>query len=359
MSTRVLFILDRDRRREEESAIVRLAIGLAADGVRPAVVLPPTEEDQVSELASEGPVPIMLGPVDAPFWIRAKAARAMLEVFAELGFEGFDAVVGCGRHARAMTEEIGDQLGIPVVYEVRSPQEASGLHIDDRHVVVSPNPQLQTDLERRFGEGRVAMIPIPVPRTRPRVAPHSGLVVMLGPVLRPNIWKAVVQGISGPNGPVPGLNHLAIELGGGRRDQQVWRWLRASPLSDLMSSFNRLDRIRNLLTDANVVVCPESRTAMRSIETQAVLQGATLVAAEAPWRGDRGSDLGARLVSPESATRPDAWRDAIEASLGEIPPTAARDAAADSLVSVVAPRWHQLLDTVVHGDATPIESAHL
>ena len=126
-----------------------------------------------------------------------------------------------------------------------------------------------------------------------------------------------------------------------------------------MSSFNRLDQIRNLLTDANVVVCPESRTAMRSIETQAVLQGATLVAAEAPWRGDRGSDLGARLVSPESTTRPDAWRDAIEASLADIPPTAARDAAADSLVSVVAPRWHQLLDTVVHGDATPIESAHL
>ena len=359
MSTRVLFILDRDRRREEESAIARLAIGLAADGVRPAVVLPPGDDDPALERHAEGPVPIVFGPVDAPFWIRPKAARAVLEVLRELGFDDFDAIVSCGRGAGAMAEEVGRQLEIPVVHEVRAPHEAAGLRLDERDVVATPTPQLQLELEKRFGEGRVAMIPIPIPRTRRSATPGSGLVVVLGPVLRIGVWRALVDGLGGPDGPggpVEGLRHLAVELGVGRRDQQVWRMLRSGPLQDRMSSFDRLDRIRDLLADANVVVCPEGRAAIRSIEIQAILQGATLVAASSPWRGDRGTELGARLIDPEDLAKPAAWRDAVTASLGEIPTSTGRQAARNSLVSAVAPRWHQLLETLVHGDATPIES---
>ncbi len=357
MTTRVLFILDQDRRREEESAFIRLAIGLAADGLRPAVVLPPGPEDQLADVLRNGPVPVMFGPVDAPFWIRARAARSTLEALRELGFDDFEAVVSCGRGAQPMAEEIGDQLEIPVIHEVRTAREAAGIRIDGGHVVTTPNERLQVELERRFGEGRVAMVPVPVPRTPHTPRRNSGLAIAMGPVLTSSIWRALIDGLAGPEGPVEGLNHLAVELDDGRKDQLVWKHLRSSSLSNRMSSFDRVDRMRNLLTGADVVICPESRMAVRSIEIQAVLQGSRLVAVESMVREDRGSGLGAKLVGEDLATDPAAWREAIRSSLAAQAPTTGRHAAEHSLVSRVAPRWHRLIDTVVHGDATPIESA--
>ena len=356
MTVRVAIFLDRDRRREEEVAFSRLAVGLAADGVRPTLVLAPPAEEDSSESPEtiEGPIPTMQAPMDLPFWIRRRLAAAVLDRIEETGFGHPDVIVACGRGSFALAAAAAEQLEIPLVAEVRDRREADAAVRIPSITVIAATEQLRIRAARKIGEDRTTSLPIPVPRIRPSHDRDRGLLVALGPVGDLNAWKAMIDGLAGPGGTLPGMQHLALGIGLGQKDATIWRRLRGTPMADRMSSFDHTDHMRPLLSGADVILAPDRDRTIRSIELQARISGGVVIAADDRLRDDRSEASGDRLLTPTEARQSGVWREAIQQALLHAPSLASATHARDSLVSKVAPRWVAVLEMIVHGDATPI-----
>jgi len=356
VSVRLLLVADEARHREEAAALRRFAVGLAAEGHRPALLLGVRSVDPHRREPRLGPVPVAEVPVEVPWWIRARAAEAVLVPLAESRLDHPDVVVALGRGARAMAAEIAESTEATLVVDARCKADLDGLG-QDAGLVVAATAALRDLAARKVGEDHAVELPIPVPRRLDRIRRAPGLAIALGPVGDPATWSAMIDGLAGPGGPARGLAQLAIELSDRGRDGVVWSRARRSSLADRMTSFDRGDRLRDPLATADVVLVPDPGGPVRSLERQAVGEGGIVVAVEDPLRTDRRPDLDARILSRGEARRPAAWRAAVESAFEDAPSEASIQAAAGSLVSQVAPRWATLLETVVHGDATPIEDA--
>ena len=359
MTVRVALVLDRDRRGEEEIALSRLAVGLAADGVRPALVLSPTQDQDGRESPRpvDGPIPCLEAPTNPANWLRRRLSTALLDRLEESGFGRPDVIVGCGRGAFHLAATMADQLEVPLVAEVRDRRDVDAACRFPAVTVIAATEALRAGAARRIGDERATDLPVPVPRTRPDEDRDRGLVIALGPTQELNAWKAMIDGISGPGGPPAGLRHLAFGLGDTRKDAVIWSRLRNSPLAGRMSSFDHTDRMRPLLCGADVILAPDRDRPVRSIEMQARISGGVVICSEDAPRSDRRADIGDRVLAPGEARRPGAWREAIETALADAPSPASAASAKTSLVSRVAPRWAAALETIVRGDATPIDAA--
>ncbi len=356
MSVRLLLVADEARHREEASALRRFAVGLAAEGHRPALLLGVRRRDLDRQSQQLGPIPMAEVPVEVPWWIRTRAAEAVLAPLAAARLDRPEVVVAMGRGALAMASTIAELVNAVVVVDVRGKADLDGVGAEVG-LVVAATPALRDLAARRVGEDRAVELPIPAPRRLGSIRRAPGLAIALGPVGDLATWSAMIEGLSGPGGVVHGLSQLALELSDRGRDAIVWRRLRGSSLSDRMTSFDHGDRLRDPLATADVILVPDPGGPVRSLERQAVGEGGIVVAVADPLRSDRRADLDAHILSRGEARRPAAWRAAVESAFAAAPSDASVHAAEGSLVSRVAPRWATLLDTVVKGDATPIESA--
>jgi hypothetical protein len=356
VSVRLLILADETRHREEAAALRRFAVGLAAEGHRPALLLGVDRDEFDRRPPRSGPVPIAEVPIAVPWWIRDRAAEAILAPLAASRLDRPEVVLSTGRRAFQMAATIAASTKAIHAVDVRGRADLDGVTAKVG-LVVAATSALRDLAARRVGEDRAVELPIPAPRRRERIRRAPGLAIALGPVGDLATWTAMIEGLAGPGGPVPGLSHLAVELSDRNRDTIAWKRLRASSLAECVSSFDRGDRLRDPLATADVVLVPDSGGPVRSLERQAVGEGGIVVAVSDPVRTDRRPDLDARVLSRSEARRPAAWREAVGAAFAEAPSDAAIHAAAGSLVSRVAPRWASLLETVVHGDATPIAAA--
>lgn len=355
MSVRVLIVADDARHREEGTALRRFAVGLAAEGHRSALLLGISDQDGPRRDPQLGPVPTAEVPVEVPWWIRERTAEAVLAPLAGTRLDRPDVVVVIGRDAMPMARAIADLTEASVIAEVRERRDLDAL--DDRvAVAVAATSALRELAARKIGPDRAVELPVPVPRTSAAIERAPGLVVVLGPVGDLATWSALVDGLAGPGGPIPGLQQLAIELGDRARDGVLWKRLRQSAVADRVTSFDRADRLRDPLSTADVMILPDPGGPVRSLERQAAGRGGLVVAVDDPMRDDLQPDLDARILEKGAARRPGAWREAVESALAAAPSSASIDAGQGSLVSRVAPRWAALVDALVHGDATPIEA---
>jgi hypothetical protein len=305
-----------------------------------------------------GPVPMAEVPVEVPWWIRERTAEAVLAPLAGSRLDRPDVVVSMGRGALPMATCIAALTEATLAVEVRGRPDLDGVgsKVD---LVVAATSALRDLAARRVGEDRAVELPIPAPRRLDRISRAPGLAIALGPVGDLATWNAMMDGLAGPGGPVAGLNQLAVELSDRTRDAILWKRLRQSPLSDRMTSFDHGDRLRDPLATADVILIPDPGGPVRSLERQAVGEGGIVVAVADPLRSDRRADLDARILARNEARRPSAWRAAVESAFAAAPSEASIRAAEGSLVSRVAPRWATLLETVIHGDATRIDTARL
>jgi hypothetical protein len=356
LSVRLLLVADEARHREEASALRRFAVGLAAEGHRPALLLGVRRRELDGHPPRLGPIPMAEVPVEVPWWIRARAAEAVLAPLAASRLDRPEVVVAMGRGAIAMSSSIARLVGATLIVDVRCKADLDGVG-SDVGLVVAATSALRDLAARRVGSDRAVELPIPAPRRPGSIRRAPGLAIALGPVGDLASWSAMIDGLGGPGGVVPGLSQLALELSDRHRDAIVWKRLRRSPLSDRMTSFDRGDRLRAPLATADVILVPDSGGPVRSLERQAVGEGGIVVAVADPLRSDRRPDLESRILDRGEARRPGAWREAVESAFAEAPSEASIHAAEGSLVSRVAPRWAALLETVVRGDATPIETA--
>ncbi len=355
MSVRLLLIADEARHHEEAAALRRFAVGLAAEGHRPALLLGVRRADLPRRDPRLGPIPTLDVPITVPWWIRERAADAILAPLAPTRLDRPDAVVAMGRGARAMASCIARTTNATLIVDVRCKADLEGLG-PKTGLVVAATTALRDLAARKVGEDRAVELPIPAPRRSTRIPRAPGLAIALGPVGDLATWSAMIDGLAGPGGPVPGLAQLALELSNRGRDGILWKRVRRSTLSDRTTSFDHGDRLREPLATADVILVPDPGGPVRSLERQAVGEGGIVVAVADSMRSDRRQDLDARILSRSESRRPAAWRSAVESALLAAPCEASIHAAAESLVSRVAPRWATLLDTVVHGDATPIDA---
>jgi hypothetical protein len=358
VSVRLLIVADAARHREEASALRRFAVGLAAEGHRPAMLLGVRRNEVARRTPRLGPVPMAEVPVEVPWWIRERTAEAVLAPLAGSRLDRPDVVVSMGRGALPMATCIAALTEATLAVEVRGRPDLDGVgsKVD---LVVAATSALRDLAARRVGEDRAVELPIPAPRRLDRISRAPGLAIALGPVGDLATWNAMMDGLAGPGGPVAGLNQLAVELSDRTRDAILWKRLRQSPLSDRMTSVDHGDRLRDPLATADVILIPDPGGPVRSLERQAVGEGGIVVAVADPLRSDRRADLDARILARNEARRPSAWRAAVESAFAAAPSEASIRAAEGSLVSRVAPRWATLLETVIHGDATRIDTARL
>ncbi|MAD19273.1 MAG: hypothetical protein CMJ52_03515 [Planctomycetaceae bacterium] len=353
MTLRATFILDGARVHHEHAAFARLAVGLAAEGIRTLLAL-----DGDPNLATDdrdAPIPTITVPTRLPFWIRERAIDATLDAFNEAGMDQLDVVVAAGATGIGFAHRLARRIDRPLVVEVRSRNELRAVPRDPGITVVAATEAIRRLAARRLGEDRCTHLPVPVPRTLPLPSGPRNLGVILGPVETVASWTAMIDALAGRERLPGGLEHVAIELGDRRVDGRIWSHLRQRELLSRVTAFDHADRLRALLADAALVLLPESGQSVRSIERQAMYGGAVPIAVEDADRDDLRPATDAVVLPIAESRQPSAWREAIERGRDSGLAQASRAAAVDSLVSRVAPRWARILETIVHGDATPID----
>ena len=353
MTLRAAFILDAPRVHHEHAAFARLAVGLAAEGIRTLLALDGDPHHAIDD--RDAPIPTITLPIRLPLWVRERAIDATLDAFTEAGMDQLDVVVAAGTGGIGFARRLAHRLERPLVVEVRSRVELRAVPRNSGITVVAATDGLRILAARRLGDERCTHLPVPVPRTLPLPSGPRDLGVILGPVANVATWTAMIDGLAGRDRLPGGLEHVAIELGDQRSDGRIWSHLRQRELLSNVTAFDDADRLRALLADAAVVLLPESGQPVRSIERQAMYGGAVPVAVEDLDRTDLRPSTDAVVLSATEARRSGAWRTAIEQAREGGFEEASKAAAVDSLVSRVAPRWAKILETVVHGDATPIE----
>lgn len=353
MTLRAAFILDAPRVHHEHAAFARLAVGLAAEGIRTLLALDGDPHHAIDD--RDAPIPTITLPTRLPFWIRERAIDATLDAFSETGMDQLDVVVAAGTEGIGFADRLARRLERPLVVEVRSRAEIRLVPRNPGITVVAATDGLRTLAARRLGDDRCTHLPVPVPRTLPLPSGPRNLGVILGPVDNIANWTAMIDGLAGRDQLPGGLEHVAIELGDQRADGRIWSHLRQRELLSRVTAFDDADRLRALLADAAIVLLPESGQPVRSIERQAMYGGAVPVAVEDADRTDLRPATDAIVLSATEARQPTVWRAAIDRGRKAGLEEASRAAAVDSLVSRVAPRWAKILETIVHGDATPID----
>ncbi|MDA0294781.1 MAG: hypothetical protein O3A31_02300 [Planctomycetota bacterium] len=354
MTLRAAFILDSTRVHQELAAFTRLAVGLATEGVRVLLALDGDPRDDIDD--RDAPTPTITIPTRVPFWIRERAVHSVLDTLTEVGMDELDVVVSVGPGSGAFASRLADQLDVPLVVEARSRSEVTAIDRNPRVTVVTATEGLRDLAAARVGEDRCTHLPIPVPRTMRSTSQPRGLGVILGPVGNATIWTALIDGMaSGAEFP-GGLQHLAIELSGRPIDGRIWSHLRRRNLLSRVTAFDDADRLRGLLAEAAVIITPDSDRPIRSIERQAMYGGAVPIGVADPHRTDLQPGIDAILLEGSNTRRAAAWHDAVESARRPGLAEACRSTSEESLVSMVAPRWARFLETIVHGDATPIDA---
>ncbi|MDG2021897.1 MAG: hypothetical protein P8J59_08105 [Phycisphaerales bacterium] len=354
MTLRTAFILDRTRVHLERSAFARLAVGLATEGVRALLALDGDPRDEPDD--RDAPTPMITIPTRVPFWIRERAVHSVLDTLTEAGMDELDAVVSAGPTSSPFAARLADQLEIPLVVEARSRSEVMAIRRHPRLTVVAATEGLRDLAASRLGDDRCTHLPIPVPRTFRSPPASRGLGVILGPVGNAGVWTALIDGLASSEAFPGGLEHLAIELSGRSIDGKIWSHLRRRNLLSRVTTFDDADRLRGLLAEAAVVITPDPDRPIRSIERQAMYGGAVPIGVTDPNRTDLQPGIDAILLEGADTRRAAAWHEAVESSRRPGISEACRLATEESLVSRVAPRWARVLETIVHGDATHIDS---
>jgi hypothetical protein len=354
MTLRAAFILDQTRVHYERSAFARLAVGLATEGVRALLALHGDPREDRDD--RNAPTPIITIPTKLPFWIRERAVHSVLDTLTEVGMDELDVVVSVGPGSAPFAGRLANQLDLPLVVEARSRTEVTVINRHPRITVVAATEGLRDLAAARVGEDRCTHLPIPVPRTLGSAPKTRELGVILGPVGNAAIWMALIDGLSSREEFPGGLEHLAIELSGRPIDKRIWSHLRRRNLLSRVTTFDDADRLRGLLAEAAVVITPDSDRPIRSIERQAMYGGAVPIGVTDVLRTDLQPGIDAVLLEPANTRQAAAWHQAVESARRPGLSIACQTAAVESLVSRVAPRWARFLETIVHGDATPIDA---
>lgn len=364
VTLRLAILLDADRSREEISAVQRLAVALAGEGLNTVLGIADRTSEEQQSILKIGPIPQIHVPEKTPFWLRKDAARLASEQFENsFGSGSLDAIVISGLNVLDLGVRTSNILQCPLIAEVRSRDEADSIlkHSDQLNIVVAATEPLTNRLALKLGKDRVEFIRPCLPGAITNTTPEGRFLVILGPPRDPVVWNALLDGILDATSQLERDQWpmIAMELGESRADMQVWSHARMRGMLDQIVTVDQIDAMRPLLTSAAAIFIPEGRQPLRSILPQAMQRGVVPVVAQDPDMDFLQDGVNALTINPSEIRRTSAWgkilseilNPDIRAPLAE----AARLQSREFLASQVAPQWATLLHSVVYGDTIPLE----
>ncbi|MCH2162145.1 MAG: hypothetical protein MK085_09760, partial [Phycisphaerales bacterium] len=278
MSLRIAILMDADRAHEESTAMQRLAVGLAAEGVHTVLGHANGTDEQEFISIQPGPIPQICLPKRVPLWLRDGAARHAAEQFENaLGQGPIDVLIVSGTEAFDLASKTARLLNCPLIADVRSREEADFIARRPEHVslAVAATEPLQRRLAARLDADHVECIRPCLPAAPSKDPTEGRFIVMLGPPRDASIWAAALDGIDDATSELPRDEQpmIAIELGESRSDMQVWTHARERNMLDRIVSVEQIDRLRPLLGAAAMLLIPETGQVVRSVVAQAMQRG--------------------------------------------------------------------------------------
>ena len=363
MSLRVAILMDAERAREESTAMQRLAVGLAAEGLRTVIGHADGTDEQEAIAIEPGPIPRVCLPRRVPFWLRDGAARHACEQFeAAFGQGQIDVLVVSGIEAFDLAVRTSSMLDCPLIADVRSREEAEYVSRRPQHVslAVAATEPLQRHLAARLDADHVECIRPCLPAAPTHDPTEGRFIVMLGPPRDHSIWTAAMDGVDDATREMPPDRQpmIAMELGESRADMQVWAHARERNLLHRIVSVEQIDHLRPLLGAAAMLIIPETGQVVRSVIAQAMQRGVVPITAQDPDMDFLEDGVSALTIQSADLRRSSAWGTLVHASMNRSDDdelgVAARTQSVDFLASRVAPRWSTLLNSMIHGDSIPL-----
>lgn len=364
MTLRLAILLDAQRAREETSAMQRLSVALAGEGLHAVLGIADGNPNERNSNMKQGPIPRVHVPSRTPFWLRRDAARLASDQFeACFGDGSLDAIVVSGLEAFDLAVRSSKILQCPLITEVRSREEADAVLKQSDHVsiVVAATEPLANRLTLKLDTDRVECIRPCLPGSASTTTPEGRFLVVLGPPNDHSVWNALLDGILDATSDLPEEVRpmIAMEIGESRTDMQVWAHARMRGMLDQIVTVDQIDALRPLLTSAAAVIVPEGRQTLRSILPQAMHRGVVPIVADDPDMDFLEDGVTARTINRSELRRTSAWGEVIsevlDPAVRETLADAARERSQEFLASHVAPQWATLLHSVVYGDTIPLE----
>jgi hypothetical protein len=363
---RLAILLDMARANEETSSINRLAVALALDGMRTVLGIADSTPAEHATRTLDGPIPRVHLPIRSPFWLRHSAAALASERFeASTGNDPLDAIILSGIGTFDLARRTSEIVECPLIVDVRSRHEADFVAKNDNGtlIAVAATEPLANRLALHIERERVEFIRPCLPAVPKRTAAEGRFIAVLGPLLDPTVWTALLDGILDATNELDSNEQpmIALELGDSRQAVEVWSHARRRGLLDRIVSIDHIDQLRPLLTSAASIIVPESARTLRTIVPQAMHRGVLPIAAEDPDMDYLQDGVSALIVRDGATRRPSAWGEALRASMDEATRAkitrGARASAQPFLASEVAESWATLLHSIVHGDSIQLREA--
>jgi hypothetical protein len=314
---RLAMVIGEQRLALEQRMLNRLAVGLMAEGVQIARVipkgLPPT-------MLAEGERRMALAPrfeahLKSLPWMRRVHVRKAAEALED---SPPDVLYLCGRDAWAFGLELAAELDRPAILEVWSssqiaavprPREAGKRsHLA---AVTAPCSGIAERVKQRIGAELTSLVPMGVsPPRQPRTVladdsqPPS--VAVMGGARDVSAYSAMLNGLARVMKDLPSLE-VILELRG-PHEHDIWRIAERAGIINAVSTIGSASHHHALLTRCDVVLYPERYGELRSVLLETMAMGLPVIAAADPALDMLEENSTARLIKENS---PAAWIQAV------------------------------------------------
>lgn len=300
---RALILPDATTFAREHAMIARLQVGLADEGVRVVQGVPASAAGtEAASLLAGGVYALSVRHQDRGLplmeGLRAEALARDVEALArgESAERALDAVLALGDGAWTSALRVGRRLGAAVVLSVegRGQVERAGAvwrragrsgngQEGVRPLFVTPGDHLADALATGVPRSRVVVAPWGVYPTRAAHAPvdrgRSLSVVVLLSGRDAEAARGALLGLERAAETTPDL-HVIVDADAARR-LDLWRWTAAKPsIRGRLTLTSNLDGRHDLVTEADMLLVPESLGQARGLVLQAMADGMLVAARE-------------------------------------------------------------------------------
>lgn len=271
----IALVMDAERLAVDGAALERLAVALAADGVKITRVRPPMSmEASLARL-----IPVRELEFDGSPLFRRSRLGALSSALEE---DPPDAFVSFGPRAFAAAAELAEDLEAALIAMVssedeltRTPLRKHGALLDALGVSTGP---LVARAGRQVSHDLVSVMPLGVAIPTHRTPSALLSVAIAGNARDVGAYRAVYAALADISSAAPDLQ-VAIEFPPGH-DPKLWALARQHRIQGLLNGVTRLEDIRPLVLECDVIVLPEPVRGTRTLVLEAMAAGRLVVAIE-------------------------------------------------------------------------------
>lgn len=340
---RAVLIQDRSFARRERRLLLRLAVGLADEGVQIVEAVPRSDADLVHEPTEVFATRVDYADIGLPLTVGLRAADLETRIRSTPPhWDGVDIVhafgEGCWPVAAALAARCGAALVLEVWRSGLAPAAARAVGIyragsgqghraDARVLMLAQDRALAEEVVRVPCSGSPIVAPWgvhPSHAERDRLNPEVSLAVTFMTAVSPptpacvKSVRAALGGMALLRESVPGLMLFADAASAER--MPLWRLVRVAGLADRFSLVHRLESRRDLVLQSDLLILPEVHGEHRTLLLDAMAEGVLVVAVRDPTNSaliDGETCVQVQTAAPGTRAEPRAWAEAVQRLLAD------------------------------------------